>query len=112
VLIDSYRADDIEMFARFIRVPVVWCRVRCAHGFTREQICDDCENGFSTDGHEYADPRGPVAADEHGEPLIGSTDDGYDACYIPGRFQEKVDACPTSPAGRYDVQPREYHFSA
>ena len=64
-------------------------RARCQHGRTREQTCNDCENGYVTDTSEYANlPYKPLMA-------VAVSDDGYDVAFLLHRSVETCVRRPT-----------------
>lgn len=72
---DPFTTVGIETIADRADVKLKYSRTRCAHGYTREQTCLDCEQGYSTDGHQYANLRYPPA-------FAYFSDDGTTCTYI------------------------------
>lgn len=86
--IDGMDWCELEKIAAMAGVKLVYRRARCQHGYTRSQTCVDCEGGYVTDAHTYANV-GNVAT-LNGEPCIAVSDDGEDVAYIPDRMQSKL----------------------
>lgn len=84
-----FSAGMVEEIAKAIGVKPVWVRARCQHGYTREETCNACEGGYVYDTHMFAATRSAPAS-FHTESLLGVTDDGEDAVYIPYKCQVKV----------------------
>lgn len=100
----DYRASDIQKIAEVLGVKPVWVKARCEHGQSSNQGCIQCENGYCDDTHRFAATRSMPAHDprldqsrfspnykySRHDLLIGVSDDGDDACYIPQKHQNKV----------------------
>lgn len=84
-----FSAGMVEEVAKTIGVKPVWARARCQHGYTRQETCVECEGGYVDDIHAFAATRSAPAS-FHTASLLGVTDDGEDAVYIPYKYQVKV----------------------
>lgn len=76
--------SDLERISELSGVRRVFLLARCQHGYTIQETCVQCENGYVDDMHTHGFPRGPVA-------YWAVSDDGNDVAYIPGRFRLKFE---------------------
>ena len=72
---------ELERLAAELGLRLVYRVARCEHGKTRNQTCVDCEGGYGTDSHVYANI-GNVAQLK-GRALVAVSDDMESVAYVP-----------------------------
>jgi hypothetical protein len=79
----------LEELARRADAKIVFARARCEHGKTRDEYCSACDGGYVQDTHYFFYPRSEIAR-ANGRQCAAVSDDGYDAAYIPARFEPRI----------------------
>lgn len=80
---------ELEKIAAYRGLKLVYRVARCQHGKTRAQSCHECEGGYVTDTHTFANV-GNVATTAGGQALIAVSDDGEDVAYVPASQQSRA----------------------
>jgi len=78
---------ELQRIADANTAKLVYRIARCQHGKTRSQRCIDCEGGYVTDVHTFANIGN--FARLAGKALVAVSDDGEDVAYVPASEQHK-----------------------
>lgn len=79
---------ELEKLAVERGLRLIYRVARCQHGKTRQQTCIDCEGGYVTDTHTFANIGN--FARLNGRPLVSVSDDGEDVAYVPASAQNRL----------------------
>lgn len=71
---------ELERIAANLGRRLVYRVARCQHGRTRSQTCNDCEGGYVTDAHTFANIGNVARLD--GRALVAVSDDGETVAYV------------------------------
>jgi hypothetical protein len=80
--------SELEQLAKELTIKLVYRVARCQHGYTRNETCRDCENGYANDHHTFANVGN--TAFMSGRPLVAVSDDGNDVAYVSDVWQHKI----------------------
>ncbi len=75
---------DLEKRATTKGYRLQYRRSRCQHGYTRDQSCRSCEQGYVDDTSSYAKLPN-VLQDDQGQYLIAESDDMEDVAFVRAR---------------------------
>lgn len=81
--------SELTKIAEYRGLKLIYRVARCQHGKTRQQTCIDCEGGYVTDTHTFANI-GNFARTAGGRPLVAVSDDGEDVAYVSAREQARA----------------------
>lgn len=97
----TLRSYEVMQLATKMGAHTVSVTTYCQH--ERARYCKRCDYGDSDDHHMFIKPRGEVAHSERLDcDLVGLSDDGEWARYIPKRYQAHVDAYDRELARNYE----------